>query len=68
MEAVEGSAVCMEGYPHLTTQAGEQVSPAWLCCMGRSSAAPEALHAPLTVSVVGSRALDSLFSVTTLCE
>lgn len=55
-EAAEGAAAveaaCMEAYPLLTTQAGGRASPAWRCCMGRSSAAPEALRPPLTVSTV----------------
>lgn len=62
MEAAEGEGrgeaaereegvMCMEEYLHPTTQAGEPASPVWLCCTGRSSAAPEALHPPLTVSI-----------------
>lgn len=40
----------MEEYPRPITPAGEQASPAWQRCMGRSSAAPEVLLLPSTVS------------------
>lgn len=62
VEVEVGLEVFMEVYPHPTTQADAQVSPAWLCCTGRNSAAREAPRLPLTVSIPGIQSLNFISS------